>query len=76
VGDLVQEVRKMTEKQYKTTEAQRKAQREYRKRNKGSDLNATKRSALSFIRTKANTAELNEFKQAIGEREKQLKNNL
>ncbi|WP_088825648.1 hypothetical protein [Listeria goaensis] len=65
----------MSEKIYKTTEAQREASKRWREKNKEKDsLAGSKRSALSFIRNKSTLSDLEQFESAIKERKKDLEN--
>jgi hypothetical protein len=65
----------VSEKKFKTTEAQRRAAKKYREKNKEKEsLTGSKRSALSFIRNKSSLTDLEQFESAIKERKNYLEN--
>ncbi|MBC2242261.1 hypothetical protein [Listeria booriae] len=63
----------MSEKEYKTTEAQRRAQKKWRERNRKREaLQSAKRAGIFFIKNHAIPADLEQFKQAVEAREKDI----
>ncbi len=65
----------MTEKKYKTTQAQREASKRWREKNKQkASIQSSKRASVYFIRNHATLAELDELVGIIEERKKLLKN--